>query len=86
MEVSDHTVKLSSQQQWILKLSFKFRFTSAQLLAQVVGISRLKCLGFLNKFGMRKSNAARFMVAAQLCRPQPVKYTLYTYATIVVVP
>jgi|SRR5581483_8479446 len=40
MEVSEEEVKLSSQQQRVLKLLFKFRFISAQLLAQVMGISR----------------------------------------------
>lgn len=40
MEASDREVKLSSQQQRVLKLLFKFRFISAQLLAQVMGISR----------------------------------------------
>lgn len=40
MEVSDQQVKVSSQQQRVLKLLFKFRFISAQLLAQVMGISR----------------------------------------------
>jgi Fe2+ or Zn2+ uptake regulation protein len=40
MEVSEQEVKLSSQQQRVLKLLFKFRFISAQLLAQVMGISR----------------------------------------------
>lgn len=40
MEVSEQEVKLSSQQQRVLKLLFKFRFISAQVLAQVMGISR----------------------------------------------
>lgn len=40
MVASDQEQKLSSQQQRILKLLFKFRFISAQLLAQVMGISR----------------------------------------------
>lgn len=40
MEASDQEQKLSSQQQRVLKLLFKFRFISAQLLAQVMGISR----------------------------------------------
>jgi DNA-binding PadR family transcriptional regulator len=40
MEASDQQVKLTSQQQRVLKLLFKFRFISAQLLAQVMGISR----------------------------------------------
>lgn len=40
MEASDQQVKLSSQHQRVLKLLFKFRFISAQLLAQVMGISR----------------------------------------------
>lgn len=40
MEASEQEVKLSSQQQRLLKLLFKFRFISAQLLAQVMGISR----------------------------------------------
>lgn len=40
MEASDQGLKLSSQQQRVLKLLFKFRFISAQLLAQVMGISR----------------------------------------------
>ncbi|SRR6266496_361303 len=40
MEASEQEIKLSSQQQRILKLLFKFRFISAQLLAQVMGISR----------------------------------------------
>jgi hypothetical protein len=40
MEASDQEVKLSSQQQRVLKLLFKFRFISAQLLAQVMSISR----------------------------------------------
>jgi DNA-binding MarR family transcriptional regulator len=38
--VSEKEVKLSVQQQRVLKLLFKFRFISAQLLAQVMGISR----------------------------------------------
>lgn len=40
MVASDQEQKLSSQQQRVLKLLFKFRFISAQLLAQVMGISR----------------------------------------------
>ena len=40
MEASGQEVKLSPQQQRLLKLLFKFRFISAQLLAQVMGISR----------------------------------------------
>jgi len=40
VKASDQQVKLSSQQQRVLKLLFKFRFISAQLLAQVMGISR----------------------------------------------
>lgn len=40
MGASEQQVKLSSQQQRVLKLLFKFRFISAQLLAQVMGISR----------------------------------------------
>lgn len=40
MEASGQEVKLSPQQQRILTLLFKFRFISAQLLAQVMGISR----------------------------------------------
>jgi len=40
MEASNQEVKLSSQQQRVLKLLFKFRFISAQLLAQVMDISR----------------------------------------------
>lgn len=40
MSASDQEQKLSSGQQRVLKLLFKFRFISAQLLAQVMGISR----------------------------------------------
>lgn len=40
MAASDQEQKLSSGQQRVLKLLFKFRFISAQLLAQVMGISR----------------------------------------------
>lgn len=40
MVASDQEQKLSSGQQRVLKLLFKFRFISAQLLAQVMGISR----------------------------------------------
>lgn len=38
--MNDEEVKVSAQQQRVLKLLFKFRFISAQLLAQVMGISR----------------------------------------------
>lgn len=40
MEANEQEVKVSSQQQRVLKLLFKFRFISAQLLSQVMGISR----------------------------------------------
>ena len=40
MEANGKEVKLSPQQQRIVTLLFKFRFISAQLLAQVMGISR----------------------------------------------
>lgn len=40
MGASGQELKLSSQQQRVLKLLFKFRFISAHLLAQVMGISR----------------------------------------------
>jgi hypothetical protein len=40
MEASKEEANLPSQQQRVLKLLFKFRFISAQLLAQVMGISR----------------------------------------------
>ena len=40
MVASIKEVKLTAQQQRVLKLLFKFRFVSAQLLAQVIGISR----------------------------------------------
>jgi predicted transcriptional regulator len=40
MSTSEQEVKLSSQQQRVLKLLFKFRFISTQLLASVMGISR----------------------------------------------
>lgn len=40
MEANGQEVRLSSQQQRVLKLLFKFRFISAQLLAQAMGISR----------------------------------------------
>jgi len=38
MNSAEKTIKLSQQQQRILKLLFKFRFVSAKLLAQVLGI------------------------------------------------
>lgn len=41
MKVSKKEVKLTSQQQHVLKLLFKFRFVSAQLLSQVIDISRV---------------------------------------------
>ena len=40
MVASEKEVKLTVQQQRVLKLLFKFRFVSAQLLAQVMGIRR----------------------------------------------
>lgn len=40
MEAGQKEVKVTAQQQRILKSLFKFRFISAQLLAQVMGISR----------------------------------------------
>lgn len=40
MEASQKEQKITTQQQRILKSLFKFRFISAQLLAQVMGISR----------------------------------------------
>lgn len=40
MEASVKEVKLTAQQQRVLKLLFKFRFVSTQLLAQVIGIRR----------------------------------------------
>lgn len=39
-EVSEKIVKLTGQQQRVIKLLFKFRFVSALGLAQVIGISR----------------------------------------------
>jgi sugar-specific transcriptional regulator TrmB len=39
-EVSEKIVKLTGQQQHVIKLLFKFRFVSALGLAQVMGISR----------------------------------------------
>ncbi len=41
MGVSDKEVKLTVQQQRVLKLLFKFRFVSSQLLGQVMGIRRV---------------------------------------------
>lgn len=41
MKVTAETDKLTAQQQRILKLLFKFRFVSAPLLAQVMGIHRI---------------------------------------------
>ncbi len=41
MEVSQKEVKLTAQQQRVLKLLFKFRFVSAQLLALVMNIRRV---------------------------------------------
>jgi len=38
MDSINNTVKLTQQQQRILKLLFKFRFVTAKLLAQVLGI------------------------------------------------
>jgi len=37
---SKKEVKLTAQQQRVLKLLFKFRFVSAQLLVEVIGINR----------------------------------------------
>jgi len=58
MEVSGQVIKLSSQQQRVLLLLFKFRFISSHLLSEVMGISNPGCykalesvvkLGFVNK-------------------------------------
>lgn len=40
MDVSEKKVKLTGQQQRVLKLLFKFRYISTQLLADVMGIGR----------------------------------------------
>lgn len=55
MGSSEKEVKLTVQQQRVLKLLFKFRFVSAQLLAQVIGIRResvYQVLEYLVKGGL----------------------------------
>jgi predicted transcriptional regulator len=49
MSVSDKEVKLTVQQQRVLKLLFKFRFVSSQLLGQVMGIHRVSVYEVLEK-------------------------------------
>jgi len=49
MEASEKEVKLTVQQQRVLKLLFKFRFVSAQLLGQVMGIRRVSSYEVLEK-------------------------------------
>ncbi len=49
MEASEKEVKLTVQQQRVLKLLFKFRFISAQLLGLVMGIRRVSAYEVLEK-------------------------------------
>lgn len=49
MGASEKEVKLTVQQQRVLKLLFKFRYVSAQLLGQVMGIRRVSAYEVLEK-------------------------------------
>jgi len=49
MGASEKEVKLTVQQQRVLKLLFKFRYISAQLLGQVMGIRRVSAYEVLEK-------------------------------------
>lgn len=49
MGASEKEVKLTVQQQRVLKLLFKFRFVSSQLLGQVMGIRRVSVYEVLEK-------------------------------------
>ncbi|MEO5948904.1 MAG: MarR family winged helix-turn-helix transcriptional regulator [Candidatus Saccharimonas sp.] len=54
MAAGEKEVQLTVQQQRILKLLFKFRFVSALLLGQVMGISRVSVYGVLEKLVVKK--------------------------------
>jgi len=53
MVASEKEVKLTAQQQRVLKLLFKFRFVSAQLLSLVMGIRRVSVYEVLEKLVSR---------------------------------